>query len=446
MDIDYGRIPPQALELEEAVLGAVMLESKAINEIINYFKPDIFYKNSNQKVAESILSLYSQSKKIDILTVTEESLKLKTLDELGGALYITQLTSKIASSGHVLEHIRIVYEKYVKREYIRITSEISNNCYDDSIELDDIKDYVESELSKINEIFDLSDTQHIYEIGIKRLNDYWELAKSESNLLGVPSGYTKLDRLTHGWQEPNLIIIGARPSIGKTFVSLHFALNAAKLNCPTVFFSLEMSKNELFDRIISIDTKTNPSKIKSGDLTESKLKIIESGISKLNNCPLYIDDNASLHVIELKAKCRRLVSKYGIKLIIIDYLQLMKGSRERNGNREQEISSISRGLKLLAKELKIPIIALSQLNRDAENKKPMLSNLRESGALEQDADNVFFIHREIDFNTNLKSLLIEFIIAKQRNGITGSIDLYLGDQTMIELSDTKFNEINNSEF
>ncbi|MBN1131532.1 MAG: replicative DNA helicase [Bacteroidales bacterium] len=434
LTLDYGKIPPQALDLEEAVLGAIMLEKDAILSVLDILIPDSFYKEAHQKIYEVAYDLSHQEKPIDLLTIIEELRKRGTLDEVGGASYITQLTSRIGSAAHLEYHARIVAQKFIQRELIKVSSEIQQKAFDESIDVDDLLDFSERELLNISEGHIKKETVKINRLIAEAIHQIEEAGKREDNLSGVPSGFTRLDRLTSGWQKSDLIIIAARPSMGKTALVLSMARNiAVDHKRPIAFFSLEMSSIQLVNRLIIGETQLPSDKLRNGRLQNYEWEQLEYKIKDLEQAPIYIDDTPAISIFEFRAKCRRLKQKYDIQAVVIDYLQLMTGPRENTGSREQEVSNISRSLKSVAKELDIPIIALSQLNRSVEmrsgNKRPQLSDLRESGAIEQDADLVIFIHRpeyyglDTDEEGNSLKGIAEIILAKHRNGPVGELQL-----------------------
>jgi len=436
--LDYGRIPPQAVELEEAVLGAIMLEKDAVLSVLDILRPDSFYKEAHQKIYKAIVDLSMSEKAIDILTVTEELKRKKELEDVGGPLYITQLTSKVASAAHLEFHARIIQQKYIQRELIRVSSAIQKSAYDETIDVDDLLDMAESELFDIAEGNIKKETAKINVLIKDAINQIEEAAKREDHLSGVPSGFTKLDRITSGWQRSDLIIIAARPSMGKTALALSMARNiAVDHGRPLAIFSLEMSSLQLINRLIVSETELPSDRIRNGRLEEYEWKQLEYKIKGLVDAQIYIDDTPAISIFELRAKCRRLKVQYNVEVIIVDYLQLMSGTGDTRGTREQEVSTISRALKSIAKELDVPIIALSQLNRSVElrsgNKRPQLSDLRESGAIEQDADLVIFIHRPEKYDIfedekgNSTIGLAEVIVAKHRNGPIGEINLRFKD-------------------
>jgi len=433
----YGKVPPQAKELEEAVLGAVMLEKSAFDTVIEILQPECFYVDAHQRIYKAFKSLADNHMPIDILTVVEELKRKEELDMVGGPYYITKLTNSVVSTANIEAHARIVLQKFIQRELIRLSGEIIGDAYEDSTDVFDLLDDAEEKMFKITNNYlkkNFEDINDALAKAIKRIDD---LRGKEEDISGVPSGFSTLDRVTYGWQPTDLIILAARPSVGKTAFALNLARNAA-LN-PTkptavAMFSLEMSSAQLVQRILSAESEIMLEKIARGKLEEYEYQQLHSkGIKRLEQAPIFIDDTAALNIFEFRAKARRLVNKHNVGLIIIDYLQLMSGSGDRNSNREQEISNISRNLKAMAKELNIPIIALSQLSRAVETRKeskmPQLSDLRESGAIEQDADMVMFIYRpeyyEVMNNEMGESTKGEthIRIAKHRNGSLETIKL-----------------------
>lgn len=453
INLDVGKVPPQAIDIEEAVLGAIMLEKDAVISVLDILKPESFYKVAHQKIYNAIVELSTKEKPIDILTVTEELRSNDELESIGGPFYITQLTSRVASSAHIEYHSRIIAQKYIQRELIRISSEIQNRAFDDSIDVDDLLDFSERELFNVAEGNIKRETAKINILIKKAIEQIEEAGKHEDSLVGVPSGFTKLDRLTSGWQKSDLIIIAGRPSMGKTAFALSMTRTiGVEHNRPVAFFSLEMSSVQLVNRFIVSETELPSNRIRNGNLDEHEWKQLETKIKQLVESPIYIDDSPAISIFELRAKCRRLKLQHDIQLIVVDYLQLMTGPPDA-GSREQEVSSISRSLKSIAKELNIPIIALSQMNRSVElrsgSKRPQLSDLRESGAIEQDADMVLFIHRPEkygfleDDNGNSLVGLAEIILAKNRNGPIGDIYLRFRDEfaKFTELEDMPVGDI-----
>jgi replicative DNA helicase len=434
-----GKIPPQAIDLEEAVVGALMLEKDAILIVIDILKPESFYKDTHQKIYKAILDLASRQEPIDMLTVTEMLRRNECLEEVGGPYYISQLTSKVASAAHIEFHARIIAQKFIQRELIRVSSEIQSMSFDDSKDVDELLDFSENAIFKIAEGSIKKEIQPINILIKEAIIQIQEAGKREDHLSGVPSGFTKLDRVTSGWQRADLVIIAARPSMGKTAFVLSMTRNmAAEHKQGVAIFSLEMPSIQLVNRLICAETELSSERIRNGKLENYEWEQLDRKIKTLVEAPIFIDDTPAISVYELRAKLRRLTSKHKIDIIIIDYLQLMTCNIDTKGSREQEVSHISRNLKVIAKELNVPILALSQLNRSVEarsgNKRPQLSDLRESGAIEQDADIVCFIHRpekygflEDEEGNSLRGIA-EIIIAKHRNGALEDIKLRFRDE------------------
>ena len=436
VNLSDGKIPPQAIDLEEAVLGAMLIDEKGVNEVIDILSPEVFYKRSHQLIFESIQRLFRESEPVDLLTVSADLKKNKNFEVIGGDFYLISLSQKVSSSAHIEYHSRIIQQKFIQRKLITISNEIIQKSYNESTDVIDLLDEAESKLYDIaqNNIKGSSETAQ--NLVIQAKNRIEEISKQEG-LSGISTGFDKLDRLTSGWQPSDLIIVAARPGMGKTALALSMARNVSvQKKIPVAFFSLEMSSVQLITRLISSETGLSSDKLRTGKLADHEWQQLNIKVSDLESAPLYIDDSAALTIFELRAKARRLASSHGIKLIIIDYLQLMNlGSSNKAGNREQEISTISRNLKALAKELNIPVIALSQLSRAVETrggtKRPILSDLRESGAIEQDADIVSFLYRPeyygiTEWDDDMKTPSEgqgEFIVAKHRNGALDSIKL-----------------------
>jgi replicative DNA helicase len=435
----YGKVPPQAKDLEEAVLGAIMLEKSAFDAVIEILKPECFYVEANQRIFRTMQALAQKSSPIDILTVVEELKTREELEMVGGPYYVTKLTNMVVSSANIEAHARIVMQKFIQRELIRISGEIIGDAYEDATDVFDLLDDAESKLFEITNNHLRKNFDSIDAVLVKTLQRIEDLRNKNEDISGVPTGFPSLDKITFGWQSTDLIILAARPSVGKTAFALNLARSAAlDPHKPTAvaFFSLEMSSSQLVQRILSAESEIWLEKIARGKMEDHEMQqLYKRGIQRLANAPIFIDDTAALNIFELRAKCRRLKNKHNVGLILIDYLQLMSGAGEnRNANREQEISRISRDLKGLAKELQVPIIALSQLSREVEkrkdgNKMPQLSDLRESGAIEQDADMVMFLYRpeyyDITSNEMGESNRGEthVRIAKHRNGSLETIKL-----------------------
>jgi replicative DNA helicase len=438
INLEKGKLPPQALELEEAVLGAMMIDKKGVDEVIDILQPEAFYKDAHKYIFEAIFQLFTDSQPVDLLTVSAQLRKNGKLEIAGGDYYLIQLTQKISSSAHIEFHSRIILQKFIQRSLIKISSEIIEDSYDESTDVFDLLDKAESKLYDITQgnIKRSSETAQSLVIQAKKRIE--EIAGKEG-LSGVATGFDSLDKVTSGWQPSDLIIIAARPGMGKTAFVLSMARNVAiEYGHPVALFSLEMSSVQLITRLISSETGLSSEKLRTGKLEKHEWEQLSIKVKNLEKAPLFIDDTPSLSIFDLRAKSRRLASQHGIKLIIVDYLQLMTAGGNNgkgSGNREQEISTISRNLKALAKELGVPVIALSQLSRAVEtrpgHKRPLLSDLRESGAIEQDADIVSFIYRpeyykldEWDDEGNSPTQgQAEFIIAKHRNGSLENVKL-----------------------
>jgi replicative DNA helicase len=435
-DFVFGKVPPQAVDVEEAVLGALMLDKDALPIVLENLNPDSFYKEAHQLIFKAMRQLFEKSHPVDLLTVTEELRKSGNLETVGGPAYLVSLTNRVASSANIEYHSRIVAQKHIQRELIRVSTGIIRDSYEDTTDVFTLLDDAEKELFNVSENNLRRQYLSMGELTAKTYKMIEELKNKPDGLTGVPSGFSNLDRITSGWQPSDLIIIAARPGMGKTSFVLSLALNAAmNFNRPVAVFSLEMASTQLVQRLISVQSEIDVSKLRTGSLQEFQWTQLHHTIEKLSNVPLYIDDTPGINIFELRAKCRRLKKQHNIQMVIIDYLQLMSGGPEsmRATNREQEISAISRSLKGMAKELSVPVIALSQLSRQTEirggSKRPQLADLRESGAIEQDADIVSFIYRpeyydldEDDKGNSVKGIA-EIIIAKHRNGPTETIRL-----------------------
>lgn len=431
----YGKVPPQANDLEEAVLGAVMLEKDKLAEVLEIIQsPDCFYVDAHQKIYSAIRGLFDKGMPVDLLTVTEELRKRNELELVGGAYFITKLTMSVVSSAHVEAHARIVMEKFIQRELIRISSQVIGEAYEDGTDVFDLLDKAESNLYEITDKHLRKNFSSLKDVLVRTVHEIEEAKNRKDDMTGVPSGFTELDKLTSGWQRTDLIILAARPAVGKTAFSLNLAMNAAmnsKKAFPCAVFSLEMGSGQIVKRMLAAVTEVHMNAITKGRMQEHEFIQMTQRMNKLAGAQIFLDDQAALNIFELRAKARRLKQKHDIQLIIIDYLQLMQASVDKGGNREQEISKISRDLKALAKELDIPIIALSQLNRSVESRKdskvPQLSDLRESGAIEQDADMVMFLYRPEYYGIDNDEMgqpiegETHIHVAKHRNGSTDTV-------------------------
>ncbi|MFB9108300.1 replicative DNA helicase [Flavobacterium gyeonganense] len=441
INLEKGKLPPQALDLEEAVLGAMMIDKKGVDDVIDILQPDAFYKDAHKYIFEAIIQLFTETQPIDLLTVSSQLKKNGKLELAGGDFYLIQLTQKIASSAHIEFHSRIILQKFIQRSLIRISSEIIEASYDETTDVFDLLDQAESKLYEVTQGNIKRSSETAQSLVLQAKKKIEEISKKEG-LSGVETGFTNLDKLTSGWQPSDLIIIAARPAMGKTAFVLSMARNIAiQFGHGVALFSLEMASVQLITRLISSETGLSSEKLRTGKLEPHEWTMLSTKVKDLEKAPLFIDDTPSLSIFDLRAKCRRLASQHNIKIIIIDYLQLMTagGNNKGGGNREQEISTISRNLKALAKELNVPVIALSQLSRAVEtrgsSKRPLLSDLRESGAIEQDADIVSFLYRPEyykidewdDDEASPTAGQAEIMIAKHRNGGIENIRLkFLG--------------------
>ncbi len=432
LGLEAGKVPPQAVDVEEAVLGAMMIEPNCVPDVLERLTAECFYKEANRKIFSAISALSKDHEPVDIFTVAEALKRTGNLEAVGGPYYLSLLSSKVGAAAHVEYHVNILLQKHTQRELITISAEVQRDSFDDSIPVDDLLNNAQQKLFELAERNMKRETLPVQDV----LKD--TVAEIEANqdrtdgLSGVPSGFTGIDKVTLGWQESDLVIIAARPSMGKTAFVLTMARNmAVDHHIPVAFFSLEMSSKQLVKRLLVSETGLSSEKIRGGKrLLDYELVQLHERIKDLSAAPLFIDDTPSISIYELRSKVRRLVRNAGVKLIIIDYLQLMTGPPELRGMREQEVSNISRSLKAIAKEMSIPVIALSQLSRDVEkrggNKIPQLSDLRESGAIEQDADIVMFIHRPDYYGTEDEGAVpgqAQIIIAKHRNGSTDVVPM-----------------------
>lgn len=431
---DNGKLPPQAVDIEEAVLGAMLLEKNAVNDAIDILQPDSFYKIEHQKIFAVILELFANSENIDILSVTERLRKKGDLQFVGGPGYIARLTNKVASAAHVEYHARIISEKHILRSLIEVSSDVIKNAYDETKDVFNVLSEAESGLFKIAEGNLKKSYQNVNELVHQAMEEIEKASENKDGVSGVPSGFTDLDRLTSGWQKSDMIVLAARPGMGKTAFVLSMARNTAvQFGQGVAVFSLEMSSVQLVKRFMAMETGISSEKIRKGFSDAGDWQKLNEGVKALTEAPIFIDDTPALSIFELRAKCRRMKMQHDIQLVIIDYLQLMSAGGGKGGNREQEISTISRSIKEIAKEINVPIIALSQLSRSVEtrggDKRPLLSDLRESGAIEQDADMVCFIYRPEyyglieDENGMPTEGIGEIIVAKHRNGSLDTVRL-----------------------
>ncbi len=430
-----ARVPPQAVEVEQAVLGALLLDRDAFHDVMDILTPDSFYDERHGMIYKAMVNLFTQSRPIDVLTVADQLARQGELEAAGGRAYLSELSLRVASSANIEHHARIIAQKHMMRELIHIATEVLQDAYSDTTDVFDLLDKVEQHLYEVTTTNLKREYDTASSLASQLLSHLEELRKKTDGLTGVPSGYPSLDRVTSGFQPSDLIIVAARPAMGKTAFVLNVARNVAmEYKKAVAVFSLEMASLQLMQRLLAMQSRVKGTNIRNGKLDEAEWQQVVKAIEELSEAPIFIDDTPGINIFELRAKCRRLKSKHDIQLIIIDYLQLMSGGPDtRKGNREQEISSISRALKGLAKELNVPVIALSQLSRAVETrggeKRPQLSDLRESGAIEQDADIVSFLYRpdyygmtESEEGESLVGIT-ELIIAKHRNGPTETIKL-----------------------
>ncbi len=434
-----GKLPPQAVDLEEAVLGALMLEKNALTAVIEYLRPGHFYKEQHKEIYQAITDLFKASEPVDMRTVVAQLRKNGRLELVGGAYYIAELTSKVSSAANIEYHARFIMEMAIKRDLIQISSQIQQDAYEDTTDVFDLLDKTEQSIFAISDSNLRKNYDNMKSLMSKAFNELQERKNHKDGLTGVPSGFTKLDRVLSGWQRSDLIIIASRPGMGKTAFVVSALRNAAvDFNYPVAMFSLEMASLQLVNRLISAEAELDSEKIKRGNLVDFEWQQLAHRTSRLSAAPIFIDDTPALSILEIRAKCRRLKAEHNVQLIVVDYLQLMKGDSQ--GNREQEIASISRALKGIAKELDVPVIALSQLSRGVEtrggDKRPQLSDLRESGSIEQDADIVMFLYRPeyykitVDEEGQPTNGMAEVIVAKHRNGSLDTVRLkFIGKYT-----------------
>lgn len=436
---EFGKLPPQAPELEESVLGALLIEKDAFATIADLLRPESFYSSQHSIIFEAIRTLAAKDAPIDLLSVVEQLKSMGELEKSGGVIYLSELTRRVASAAHLRYHAQIVAQKATARDLISMACQIEEKGYDETLDIDVLMQEAEAGIFEISQRAQKRDVTQIDPVIEEAFERMRKAAKNEGNISGVPSGFTELDKITSGWQKSDLIIIAARPAMGKTAFVLSMAKNiAVNYKRPVAMFSLEMSNVQLVNRLIMNVSEIEGDKIKNGRLSNNEWKQLEAKVNVLMGAPIYVDDTPGLSVFELRSKARKLVREKKVELIIIDYLQLMNANGTHFGSREQEVSIISRTLKGIAKELDIPVIALSQLNRNVEKrdssnsnvegKKPQLSDLRESGAIEQDADMVCFIHRPeyyrlFNDDKTGKDLrgLGQIIVAKHRNGATDDV-------------------------
>lgn len=443
IDSSYAHLQPQAPEIERVVLGALMIDKDAFSVVSEILKPETFYEPRNQKIYSAIQKLSMDENPVDIMTVMEELKRQGTLEEVGGPTYIVDLSSHVASSANIEYHSRILAQKYIARQLISFASVVATKAFDETVDVDELMQDTEKNLFELSQKNMKQDYSHVEPVVNEAIRILQKAAENKGELTGIPTGYAKLDDMTAGWQASDLVIIAGRPAMGKTSFALSLAKNiAVDYQRPIAFFSLEMNNVQLANRLMSNVCEIEGKKILNGQLDAEEWKRLDANVGRLANSPIYVDDTPAMSIFELRTKARRLVREKNVQVIMIDYLQLMNANGARFGSRQEEVSTISRSLKGLAKELNIPILALSQLNRTVEGrdglegKRPQLSDLRESGAIEQDADMVLFVHRpeyyrifEDEKGNDLRGKA-QIIIAKHRKGGTGDVLLeFKGEYT-----------------
>ena len=444
--MELGKVPPHDVEAEQAVLGSMLTDKDAVISAIEVLKEEDFYRTDNKSIYEAIMNLYNRAEPIDIITVKAELESLGKFEQVGGLEYLASLPDKVPTTANAMKYIKIVEEKSTLRNLIKTANEIIELGYDPTEDVSDIMEGAEKKIFNIMQNNDKKSYAPIKDILVDSFTQLEELYNQKQHITGVPSGFTELDYKTAGFHGSDLVLIAARPAMGKSAFALNIATNAAvRANVPVVIFSLEMSKEQMVNRILCSEAMVDSNKVRTGKLEEDDWTKLAGSIGPLSDADIYIDDTPGISVMEIRAKCRKLKLEKNIGMVVIDYLQLVQGSNKRNGSREQEISEISRSLKILAKELNVPVIALSQLSRAVEQRpdhRPMLSDLRESGAIEQDADIVMFLYRDDYYNKDSeKKDIAEVIIAKHRGGSLGTVDLlWLGSYTKFVNLEKRFDD------
>ena len=444
--MELGKIPPHDIDAEQAVLGSMLTDKDAVNSAIEVLKEDAFYRNDNQAIYQAIINLYNKSEPIDIITLKDELESMDKFEQVGGYEYLASLPDKVPTTANATKYIKIVEEKSILRNLIKTANEIIELGYDPTEDVSDIMEGAEKKIFNIMQNKDKKSYAVIKDVLVDSFTQLEELYNRKQHITGVPSGFTELDYKTAGFHSSDLVLIAARPAMGKTAFALNIATNVAvRANVPVAIFSLEMSKEQLVNRILCSEAMVDSNKVRTGQLEEDDWTKLAGSIGPLSEAEIYIDDTPGISITEIRAKCRKLKLEKNIGMVVIDYLQLVQGSNKRNGSREQEISEISRSLKILAKEIGVPVIALSQLSRAAEQRpdhRPMLSDLRESGAIEQDADIVMFLYRDDYYNKDSeKKDIAEVIIAKHRGGSTGTVELlWLGSYTKFVNLEKRFDD------
>ncbi len=433
--MELGKVPPNDVEAEQAIIGSMLTDRDAVISAVEVLKEEDFYREDNKSIYRAILNLYNKSEPIDIITVKSELESMGKFDQVGGLEYLAELPEKVPTTANAMKYIKIVEEKSTLRQLIKTANEIIELGYNPTEDVEDIMEGAEKKIFNVMQEKNQKGYEPIKDVLVESFTKLEELYNRKQHITGVPSGFIELDYRTAGFHGSELILIAARPAMGKTAFALNIATNAAvRANVPVAVFSLEMSKEQLVNRILCSEAMVDSNKVRTGKLEEEDWTKLAGAIGPLSEAEVYIDDTPGINITEIRAKCRKLKIEKNIGMVVIDYLQLIQGTNKRSGSREQEISEISRSLKILAKELDVPVIALSQLSRAAEQRpdhRPMLSDLRESGAIEQDADIVMFLYRDDYYNEDSeKKGIAEVIMAKHRGGSTGTVELlWLGSYT-----------------
>ena len=444
--MELGKVLPHDLEAEQAIIGSMLTDRDAVISAIEILKEEDFYREDNKAIYTAILNLYNRAEPIDIITVKSELESMGKFEQVGGLEYLAELPEKVPTTANAMKYIKIVEEKSTLRRLIKTANEIIELGYSPTEDVEDIMEGAEKKIFNIMQEKNQKGYAPIKDVLVESFTKLEELYNRKQHITGVPSGFTELDYRTAGFHGSELILIAARPAMGKTAFALNIATNAAvKANVPVAVFSLEMSKEQLVNRILCSESMVDSNKVRTGKLEEDDWTKLAGAIGPLSEAEIFIDDTPGINITEIRAKCRKLKLEKNIGMVVIDYLQLIQGSNKRGGSREQEISEISRSLKILAKELDVPVIALSQLSRAAEQRpdhRPMLSDLRESGAIEQDADIVMFLYRDDYYNQDSeKKDIAEIIIAKHRGGSTGTVELlWLGSYTKFVNLERRFDD------
>ena len=444
--MELGKVPPHDIEAEQAVIGSMLTDQEAVYAAIERLKPEDFYREDNKQIYTAILNIYNKAEPIDIITLKAELSSMGKLDAVGGLEYIVELPEKVPTTANVDRYIKIVEEKSLLRNLIRAANEILSSGYAQEDDVENIVDHAEKKIFDVMQKKSQKGYTTIKDVLVESFTKLEELYNQKEHITGVPTGFAELDKKTAGLHGSELILIAARPAMGKSAFALNIAANAAlNANTPVAIFSLEMSKEQMVNRILCSEAMVDSNKVRTGKLEDEDWAKLASKIGPLSETGIFIDDTPGISITEIRAKCRKLKLEKNIGLVVIDYLQLIQGSNRRNGSREQEIAEISRSLKILAKELNVPVIALSQLSRAVEQRpdhKPMMSDLRESGSIEQDADIVMFLYREDYYNPDTeRKNIAEVIIGKNRSGSTGSVDLgWLGSYTKFVNLEKRFDD------